>query len=96
MEATLDPLILDLVQWCAKERRAYSEVIEAWRTSCPRLTVWEDAIDRGLLVRKSVPDRGTFIEVTARGREFLRKHAGKAAPAAAERCVNRVTPHPAH
>jgi len=96
MADTLDPLILDLVQWCAKETRAYSEVIEAWRTSCPRLTVWEDAIDRGLLVRKPVKDRGTFIEVTAKGREFLRKYTDEARPASAERCANREMPHPVH
>ena len=94
MADTLDPLILDLVEWCARETRAYSEVIEAWRTSCPRLTVWEDAIDRGLLARKSVKDRGTFIEVTAKGREFLRKYAETAMPADAERCVNQAMAHP--
>lgn len=93
MAYTLDPLILDLVEWCAREPRAYSEVIEAWRTSCPRLTVWEDAIDRGLLVRKSAKGHGTFIKVTAKGREFLRKYA---ATAAAERCANRAMPHPGH
>ena len=82
MADTLDPLILDLVAWCAKQRRTYAEVIDAWRTSCPRLTVWEDAIDRGLLTRKSVKDRGTFIEVTARGQRFLKAHSGEEMPAA--------------
>ena len=80
----------------ARERRSYSEVIEAWRTSCPRLTVWEDAIDRGLLVRKSEAGRGTFIDVTARGREFLKKYTGDARPAPAERCVNRAGAHAVH
>jgi len=42
----LDPLVLDFVEWIAKEPRAYADVLDAWRTSCPRLTVWEDAIDR--------------------------------------------------
>ena len=45
----LDPLVLDFVEWIAKEPRAYADVLDAWRTSCPRLTVWEDAIDRGLV-----------------------------------------------
>jgi hypothetical protein len=48
----LDPLILDLLEWIARERRSYADVIEAWRTSCPRLTVWEDAVDRGFAVRE--------------------------------------------
>ena len=38
-----DPLVLDFVEWVAREPRAYSEVIDAWKTSCPRLTIWEDA-----------------------------------------------------
>ena len=47
MSVTLDPLVMDLVAFVAAEPRPYDEVIDAWRTSCPRLTVWEDAIDRG-------------------------------------------------
>mgnify|MGYP002382501856 CR=1 FL=1 len=28
----------DLVEWIAKEPRPYADVMDAWRTSCPRLT----------------------------------------------------------
>ena len=49
MSDVLDPLVRDLVEWVAKEPRTHAEVIDAWRTSCPRLTVWEDAVDRGLV-----------------------------------------------
>ena len=75
-EATnLDPLVLDLVEWIAKEPRAYADVLDAWRTSCPRLTVWEDAIDRGLVMRKPVPgEQRTRVEVTEAGQRFLREH----------------------
>ncbi len=45
----LDALILDLVEWVGKSPRTYADVMEAWRTSCPRLTVWEDAVERGLV-----------------------------------------------
>ena len=48
MADAADPLVLDFVEWIAREPRLYSEVIETWRTSCPRLTIWEDAVDRGL------------------------------------------------
>ena len=48
MNQIIDPLVLDLVEWVAKAPRPYAEVIEAWRTSCPRLTVWEEAVDRKL------------------------------------------------
>ncbi len=47
MADSTDPLVLDLVEWIAREPRLYAEVIETWRTSCPRLTIWEDAVDRG-------------------------------------------------
>ena len=43
------PLILDLVEWVVRAPRPYPEVMAAWRTSCPRLPVWEDAVDRGLV-----------------------------------------------
>ena len=71
----LDPLVLDFVEWIAKEPRAYADVLDAWRTSCPRLTVWEDAIDRGLVMRKPVAgEQRTRVEVTEAGERFLREH----------------------
>ncbi len=69
--SSLDPLILDLVEWCAREPRTQAEVLDAWRTSCPRLTVWEDATERGLLTRKAVAGRPPEVAVTAAGRAFL-------------------------
>jgi hypothetical protein len=68
-----DPLVYDLVEWIAKEPRPYADVIDAWRTSCPRLTVWEDAVDRGLVKRESVEGHHTRVVVTAAGREYLRE-----------------------
>jgi hypothetical protein len=74
MPTTLDPLILDLVEWLAKEPRSYGEVMEAWRTSCPRLTVWEDAVDRGLVARAARGGSGALVTVTAEGMAFLREN----------------------
>ena len=74
MTNLLDPLVLDLVEWIAKEPRAYADVLDAWRTSCPRLTVWEDAVDRGFVVRKPSEGQGTLVAVTASGERFLRQH----------------------
>ena len=54
MSDALEPLILDLVEWVAKQPRAYADVMDAWRTSCPRLTVWEDAVERGYVRRAFV------------------------------------------
>jgi hypothetical protein len=71
MGDTLEPLILDLVEWVAREPRLYADVLDAWRTSCPRLTVWEDAVDRGLLRREYIAGRGAMVAVTAAGWDLL-------------------------
>jgi hypothetical protein len=55
-----------LLAWIAEGPRTYAETMEAWRTSCPRLSVWEDAVADGL-VRV---DRGR-VELTAAGGELL-------------------------
>jgi hypothetical protein len=56
-DPVVEALILDLLQWLANGERTYEEVMEAWRTSCPRLTVWEDANDRGLIASEQVNGR---------------------------------------
>ena len=71
MAGTLDPLVRDLVEWVAREPRPYAEVIDAWRTSCPRLTVWEDAVDCGYVAREPVAGRGLMVVATELGRKFL-------------------------
>ena len=69
-----EPLILDLVEWIAVRPRPYEDVMDAWRTSCPRLTIWEDAVDRGLIAREEVAGAGARVKLTHRGRKFLGKH----------------------
>ena len=71
MTETTDALVLDLVEWVAREPRLYSDVIETWRTSCPRLTIWEDAIDRGYVARRPTVE-GLRVTVTEGGAKFLR------------------------
>ncbi len=74
MAEAIDALVLDLVEWIGREPRPYSEVIETWRTSCPRLTIWEDAVDRGYVARRSVAGQGVHVAITASGEKFLRQH----------------------
>lgn len=64
-------LLLDLVAWIAERPRPYGEVLEAWRTSCPRLPVWEEAVDRGYVRRVAHRDRGAVIHATPAGLAFL-------------------------
>jgi len=66
-------LLLDLLEWLAREPRRYAETMEAWRTSCPRLPVWEDAVERGFVRRERATGEAT-VTVTEAGRLFLRKH----------------------
>ena len=67
------PLILDLLEWLEGEPKPYDDVMTAWRTSCPRLTIWEDAVDAGL-----VSVHGRAVSLTDAGRDFLREHRGRA------------------
>jgi hypothetical protein len=66
-----EALVLDLVEWVAAAPRPYAEVIETWRTSCPRLTVWEDALERGLVERTAEDAQGVFVVATRAGRALL-------------------------
>lgn len=69
-----EALIADLVEWIARRPRSYDEVMEAWRSSCPRLTIWEDALDRGLVVHEQVVGADAIVIVTPRGRKLLQAH----------------------
>ena len=66
----IEPLIFDLVEWVAKAPRSYAEMLDAWRTSCPRLPVWEDANDRGFVTRDEVNGR-CIVRVSPSGRALL-------------------------
>ena len=57
---------VQLLAWVAARSRSYSETIEVWKTSCPRLSIWEDALADGL-VRIH---RGCVVVTTA-GSEIL-------------------------
>ncbi len=74
MTDTLTPLILDFLEWLAARPRSYAEVMDIWRTSCPRLTVWEDAIDQGLVIPTRAADRELRVGLTPQGQDFLAAH----------------------
>ena len=69
-------LILDLIEWVAGSPRGYGEVMEAWRTSCPRLPVWEDACDHGFVAREVDGEGRTVVRATAAGLALLRAERG--------------------
>jgi len=61
MSDPVQALIVDLLEWIGPGTRHYSEVMEAWRTSCPRLPVWEEANARGFI--RSVHEVGQARQV---------------------------------
>ena len=81
MSDILTPLTIDFLAWLAREPRTYADVMDAWRTSCPRLTIWEDAVDAGLIAHRSAPGQPALVVPTARGEALLAEHR---APASAE------------
>lgn len=77
MSEAVDDLVLDLLEWLGPGSRSYAEVIDAWRTSCPRLPVWEDANERGLIERRREPGRGAVVSMSSFGRQYLLEHRGE-------------------
>ena len=64
-------LILDLLDWIAARPRRYEDVMDAWGTSCPRLTIWEDTVDAGYVQIQFGPDVQKTVVITDHGKAFL-------------------------
>lgn len=68
-------IMIQFLQWVADRPRTREDVMEAWRSSCPRFPVWEDARADGL-IRQSGGEAGVHrVELTARGRRALERAA---------------------
>jgi hypothetical protein len=66
-------LTVQFLAWLAERPRRYPDVIEAWRSSCPRLAVWEDSVTDDL-VRC---DRDQIVSLTPQGRAALERGTGQ-------------------
>jgi len=66
-----ESLVLDLLEWIGAMPRTYTDVMRVWRTSCPRLAIWEDALDAGY-----VTVRMAKVRTTAEGLAFLNARRG--------------------
>ena len=67
-----ESLVGDLLEWVFSKPRTYSEVMAAWRTSCPRLSIWEDSVQANLLRLECANDgSGTLVRITETGMQFL-------------------------
>lgn len=66
MENLADPLTLELLEWISRHSATYAELMEVWRSNCPRHSTWEDAVIAGFVA--VVNDK---ITLTPRGRQML-------------------------
>ena len=73
MTNTVENLILDLVEWVERKARTYEETMAAWRTSCPKLPIWEEANERGFIATVFVEGR-SMVRATPEGLAFLHEH----------------------
>jgi hypothetical protein len=62
--------MMEFLGWISSRRRTYVEVMEAWQSTCPRLTVWEDALTDGLIQIEDTLQQ-TEVTLTFRGRAIL-------------------------
>jgi hypothetical protein len=79
MEQPISPLVVQLLEWISRRPRTYAETMDAWRSTCPRLTIWEDAWIAGL-VQIEPGSYGTdklTVSLTAVGRSVLAQHSAQ-------------------
>lgn len=73
-------LLLEFLRWLSDRPRTYADTMEAWRSTCPRQTVWEDALASGLIEVESSGRRGQAeVRLTAQGQSTLERaeHSSK-------------------
>jgi D-3-phosphoglycerate dehydrogenase len=72
MRDPVEPLIVDLLEWIGAGPRPYPELLEVWRTSCPRLPVWEEANGRGFVDHHHEPGQAATVSLSALGHAHLK------------------------
>jgi len=66
-------LTRQLLQWIRSERRTYADALDVWRSSCPRHTIWEDALAAGFIDCGTAP--AAALTLTRAGERFLEGHS---------------------
>lgn len=68
---------MQFLAWVARRSRSYADVQEAWRSTCPRLSIWEDALGDHLVQceqTKGKTAEDCAVTLTAKGRSLLEAH----------------------
>jgi hypothetical protein len=74
--------MIQFLSWVADRPRSYAETMDAWRTSCPRLSVWEDAVIADLV--RLAGEGGRIVKLTERGAAVLRQARSQQTKSAAQ------------
>jgi hypothetical protein len=78
MPESANLLMLEFLSWISSRRRTYTETMNAWQSTCPRHTIWEDAmIDGYIQVNRSEMLRDPEVTLTANGRALLNGKNGQ-------------------
>ena len=73
MQTAALALTQQFLAWVDEAPRSYADA-EAWRRSCPHLSIWEDAIADGLVrFRNGSSMQGSRLALTPRGRALLKQ-----------------------
>ena len=73
MSGPNDALTLQLLEWISSTQRTYADVLDAWHSTCPRLSIWEDACIAGLI---DYDPSSRVVSASAKGRSLLEAGTG--------------------
>ncbi|HEX9264246.1 MAG TPA: hypothetical protein VF977_07745, partial [Candidatus Binatia bacterium] len=78
MPESANLLMLEFLSWISSRRRTYAETMNAWQSTCPRHTIWEDAIIDGYIqVNRNESLRDPEVSLTVNGRALLHGKNGQ-------------------
>ncbi len=73
MQDAAPALTQQFLTWVEEAPRSYADA-EAWRRSCPHLSIWEDSISDGLVrFENGSSMQQSKLTLTARGRALLKR-----------------------
>jgi hypothetical protein len=73
MPESVSLLMVEFLTWVSSRRRTHAQTMEAWRSTCPRHAVWEDALADGLIEIEGTVHQAEVV-LTDRGRALLNGH----------------------
>ncbi len=76
MAESVPLLMIEFLSWVSSRARTYAETMDAWRSHCPRQTIWEDAQIEGLVQLEGTGNTNERkVVLTEQGRALLNGNA---------------------